>query len=119
MDDEEYRRLVAGYLDTANPDMAQVVLELAAKHDGFGIDHALREHGVAEQDVREVLFEHPAPERKRSTHDRTPPRTLYWGANRKGREVTVAVIEHNEGGRLHLTLITAFPETEQQWRTRR
>lgn len=118
VDDDDFRNLVGDYLNTTNPAMADVVLELEPGHRGFGIDHAVKHHGVSEQEIREVLFEYPAPEKKRSRHDRSPSRTLYWGANRNGRELTIAVIEYEHNGRLHLVLITAFPETEEEWRTR-
>jgi len=117
--DDEFRRLLADYLDTANPDMADIVLDLQPGNSDFGIDHAIREHGVTEVEVREVLFELPAPERKRSIHWRQPVRTLFWGPTRAGRDITVVVLESAKNNRHYMTLVTAFPESEGEWRRRK
>lgn len=117
--DDDFDSLLEGYLDTTNPDMAGVDLDLAPGCGSFGIDHASAKHGVSEGEIREVLLELPAPERKRSDHQRQPPRFLYWGSTRAGRDIAVVVYERIEEGRTVMTLITAFPESEECWRRRK
>ena len=63
-----------------------------------------------------MIYELPTPEQKRSTHDRT--RTLFWGCTRSGRAITVVAVDEQDHGVRRLTLITAFDESEEQWRTR-
>ncbi len=117
MTDDEFRRLITDYLDTASPDTAGAELDTAEGEKGYGADHALEKHGVTQQEIRQVVFELPSPEKKRSKHD--PARTLLWGNTRRGREIAVVVLDEVQVGKRHLTLVTAFDETEEEWRRRR
>ena len=119
MSDDDFRRLLQEYLDTANPDMADAVLDLEPGNKDFGIDHAVSDHSVSEAEIREVLFELPTPERKRSQHVSQPAHTLFWGSTRANREITVVVIESVQDSKLHMTLVTAFPERQDEWRRRK
>lgn len=115
--DEEFRELLAGYIDTATPEMAGVELDFADGNPDYGAMHALGKHGVSKEEVRQVIYESPLPEEKRSRH--APRRTLLWGSTRRGRDITVVVHDENVEGLRRLTLITAFDETEVEWRKRR
>jgi len=115
--DDDFRRLIAGYLSTANPEMAGIEIDHAPGHEGYGLDHALAKHDVRQDEIEQVLREFPAPEEKRSRED--PKRTLFWGATRAGRWLTVVTRDERHGTRRKLTLITAFDETDEQWRQRR
>jgi len=117
MTDDDFRRLIAGYLDTATPQMAAVQLDMMEGNEKFGADHALQDHGVSQVEIRQMLYELPAPEEKRSKH--APARTMFWGCTRLGREITVVVHDEVDQGNRHLSLITAFDESEEQWRRRR
>ena len=117
MTDDEFRNLLAGYLDSATLEMADVGLDFAEGSLDYGADHALVKHGVSREEVRQVIYESPLPEEKRSMH--APRRTLLWGSTRKGRDITVVVADERIEGVRHFTLITAFDETEEEWRKRR
>ena len=77
----------------------------------------LARDGITQEEIRQVIYELPAAEEKRSKHG--PQRTLLWGASRKGRAITVVVKDETIDGVRHFTLITAFDETETEWRKRR
>jgi hypothetical protein len=116
MTDDEFRKLISDYLDTATPELADVELDMMEGHQSFGADHALEDHGVSQEEIRQVIYELPAPEEKRSKHG--PARTLFWGATRTGRGITVVAHDDVTEGVRRLTLITAFDETEEEWRRR-
>jgi len=116
MTDDEFRRLVGNYLDTKAPDTANAELDMAEGCNGYGADHAMDKHGVTADEILQVVFELPCCDEKRSKHD--PARTVLWGCTRSGREIAVVVRDKPEGNKRRLTLITAFDETEDQWRRR-
>lgn len=119
MNDDDFEKLLGEYLGTANAEMAGVELDFNEGHgDSFGADHALIKHGVTKEQICEVLFELEAPEEKRSLEH--PARTIFWGHTRQGERVCVVCLdERTEDGRRQLGLITAFHESEEEWRRRR
>lgn len=117
MNDDIFGKLIAEYLDTVNPEAEAIGFDPQSGSLEHGIDHAFEKHNVTEQEVRQVLFEIPSPEEKRSKHE--PKRTLLWGYTRKGRELTVCCRDGRRNGKRHLALITAFDEAEADWRRRR
>jgi len=117
MNDDEIRRLISHYLGTTSPEMADVELDMMEGQQSFGADHALRDHGVSQEEIRQVIYELPVPEEKRSKQGLA--RTLFWGTTRTGREITVVAHDQTVEGVRRLTPITAFNETEDEWRRRR
>jgi len=117
MTDDEFRKLISRYLDTTSPEMADVELDMMEGQQSFGADHALHDHGVSQEEIRQVIYEMPVPEEKRSKQGLA--RTLFWGMTRRGREITVVAHDQTVEGVHRLNLITAFDETEEQWRRRR
>jgi hypothetical protein len=117
MTDDDFEKLLSEFLGTENPEMATVEFDFNEGHgDSFGADHALIKHGVTKDDIGQVLFELEAPEEKRSKDD--PARTIFWGHTRTGDAICVVCIDGTTDGRRQLGLITAFRETEPEWRRR-
>jgi hypothetical protein len=106
MTDDEFRKLLSDYLDTTTPEMADVELDMMEGQRGFGADHALEDHGVRQEEIRQVSSKQGLS------------RTLFWGITRRGRALTVVAHDDTSEGVRRLTLITAFDETEEEWRRR-
>ena len=119
LNDDDFDKLLSAYLGTENPEMADVEFDFNEGHgESYGADHARIKRGVTKDKIAEVLFELEAPEEKRSKDD--PARTILWGHTRTGDRLCVVCIdERSTDGRRRLGLITAFRETEAEWRRRR
>ncbi len=118
MDDDDFRALLAAYLEPPgdpNPEMSNVRIEWIRGDDRFGSDHIRTKHGVSEREVEEVLLEIPPfVEAKRSPEH--PTRTLFWGATRNDRELFIVCEDTMEGSLRVLTPITAFePDGIEYW----
>jgi uncharacterized DUF497 family protein len=117
MTDDDFEALLGKYLETTNPEMVGVEIEFnEGNGDTYGADHAAISHGVTKEQISEVLFELEAPEEKRSSD--APERTIFWGHTRRGESLCVVCLDERSSTPPRLGLITAFPETEEQWRRR-
>jgi uncharacterized DUF497 family protein len=97
-----------------NPGMLDVVFVWVRGDPDVGSDH-IKQHGVSEAEVEEVLLEIP-PYVEAKRHRDYPDRTIFWGATRAGRWLFVACVDWSEGDQRFLKPITAFePEEDEDY----
>lgn len=100
--------------------MANVEVVWERGNSSFGSMHIWEQHGVAEQEVEQVLLEVP-PHVEAKRHPVHPDRTLFWGATRHDRHIFVVCEDWSAGDRRYLRPITAFepPEGRAYWEKQR
>lgn len=113
-DDDEFYRLVEGYLEppaAPNSVFAGVKLQWIDGNPKVGSLHIEQEHGVSKCEVEQCLFQIP-PEVESKRHRDHPNRVVFWGATKSDRWLFVACEEFWMEGERVLVPVTAFEPDE-------
>jgi len=118
-DDDDFLALLDEYLEPPrDPNLAMSNVQIVWVDDDprLGALH-VAEHGIAKEEVEQVLLEIPPVVEARRSRENLE-RTLFWGATRHDRWIFIVCEDWTEDSVRYLKPITAFEpeEGEAYWR---